>query len=208
MEGSWWEEGITYQQQPWRHWQRRCEQRRCGRAGHPGSNRRERSGCWGSVWRSSVYVSSYPFREINLLATHGGDEVGHGGAARCVTTSKETSDIGCVGDTLDSNTRCTTLAAGDLVEEQGPNSLGVANVTLLSGSPGVDHADGAAGGTVSELVVSAAAVLALRNGVGLEGETAWNLRHRKGLSIGSRRWGCESTAEDGEGEERELHGGY
>jgi|SRR5690242_12901887 len=96
-----------------------------------------------------------------LRLTHVADEVGHGGTTSCIAASKESRNIGRICDTLNSELACASNTTSNLIEEQRADGGSVANIALLTGSTGVDHADGAASGAISKLVVAAAAVLAL-----------------------------------------------
>lgn len=199
----------AYRLRPWRRWRSRCGPRRCARAARPGYSRRGRSWCWGSGWRSGDRGVSFHCRLPDLSGTYAADEVGHRGAACRITTGQEATDAGGVRNALDGELAGAADTAGDLVEEQRANGGGVANVACLRGAAGVDDADRAAGGAVGELVVRAAAVLALGDGVLLERNTAGGFRDGEGLWVGDggRGGGCESTAHESEGEEGELHVG-
>lgn len=199
----------AYRLRPWRRWRSRCGPRRCARAARPGCSRRGRSWCWGSGWRSGDRGVSFHCRIPDLSGTYAADEVGHRGAACRITTGQEATDAGGVRNALDGELAGAADTAGDLVEEQRANGGGVANVACLRGAAGVDDADRAAGGAVGELVVRAAAVLALGDGVLLERNTTGGFRDGEGLWVGDggRGGGCESTAHESEGEEGELHVG-
>lgn len=76
----------------------------------------------------------------------------------------------------------STKAGGEVVEEEGTDGGGVADVACLAGATGVDHGDRTAGGAIGELVVGAGGELALveSRGGGSEGECC-----RKGSEEGS-----------------------
>lgn len=117
----------------------------------------------GDSLLSSVFLDP---RLCSMLRTHAADEICHGGATSCISTLEEANHVCRVSHTLNSKLACSSDTASDLVEEQRAYGCGVADVALLSGSARVDDADGTAGGpAVGELVVGAAAVLALREGV-------------------------------------------
>lgn len=143
----------------------------------------------------------------NRPRTYSADQVGHGRASRWIAALQESGHVRWVRDTLDGETARPSNSASKLVEKQGTDGCGVANIALLPGPTGVDHADRTAGGAVSELVVGSAAVLALREGVVLQGQPAGDFGDGEGLRVGDRSGSCEGTGEEGEGEESELHGG-
>lgn len=156
---------------------------------------------------SSLAPTSMPII-IWSCRTYGADKVGHSSTSRRVTTLQEPTNARRVRNTLNSKAAGTSNPASNLVEKQRADSSSVSNVALLSGTAGVDHADGAACGAVGELVVAAAAVLALGESVFLGTEVAGEkLIDREGFCIGGGSWSCESARKEGESEECKLHVG-
>lgn len=102
------------------------------------------------------------------LWTYPRDQVSHGPAASGVTSSEISSDIRGVGNTLHSQV-VQANTGGEVVEQDGPNGSWVSNVARLSGSSSVNHGDGTAGCSVSQLVVGAGAELPSMKRVGLGG---------------------------------------
>jgi hypothetical protein len=155
--------------------------------------------------RSILRQSFVPYSSGYL--TYRADQIGHGRASCRITTVQEPRHTRRVRNTLDSKLARATNKAGNLVEEQRTYSRCIADVALLGSSTGVDQANRAAGGAVRELVIGAAAVLAFREGVVLEGETARDFGDGVGFGVGDGCGGCESAGKHGEREEGELHGG-
>lgn len=197
--------GDTYRQ---KHEQRLLltyGQQRCARVARPGCSRRERSLCLGTLLQS-IASQHLATSQLNRYQTYSADEVGHRCAPSWITTLQEPSHTCRICNALNSKTACTSNFAGELVEEQWANGCGVANVALLPGSAGVNYADGTAGGAIGKLVVGAATVLALGEGVLLgRKRRCQEFSDWKCFRICGGCWDCEDAGEKGEREECELH---
>jgi len=186
---------MTYQQLHEQRLLQRYGQQRCARAEHLGSNQIKRSWCSGNEKQSLKHVSyrRSPDGYIDCK-THAADQVGHRRASRWVASLQETRDACGVSDTLDCKLASTSDSARNLVKEQRTNSRSITDVALLAGSTSVDQADRAACSTIGQLVVGAAAILALGNSVLLRCQFAdQKLVDRERFCVRDRGWRSEST---------------
>jgi hypothetical protein len=125
--------------------------------------------------------------------THTADQVGHSRASRWVASLQKTRNACRVSNTLDCKLACASNPARNLVEKQRTNSRSITDIALLAGPASVDQADGAACSTIGQLIVCAAAVLALGNSVLLGSQfTDEEFVDREGFCV--RDWGRRSES--------------
>lgn len=117
-----------------------------------------------------MLVNAEPTHQVCLHSTHSADQIRHRRAPRRISTCQKPTHARRIRNALNSQLTRSAHFAGQLVEEQRAHCCCVAYIALLRGAAGVDDADGAAGGTVGELIVAAAGVLAFGEDVGFWGK--------------------------------------